>query len=214
MNPNASAREARIASTVAAVVRQALLDAGVGRVALLDDGSPEAGFAARILHSALGGEAVVRVTTEGADAKMPFPEAGGPPDTLQAEIRRFRARLLPDALVAAADNKTALLLDGPLPPEPLLPLGDLYASEVAALAGDWSASAEVRGLAEACGGIAALDAALRARIDGRAPDALRALPPGMAEAVERALHRGRSSRLFPRIVPKIGARTLGVDLFE
>jgi hypothetical protein len=208
-------REPRIAAVVGAVARQALADRGATRVALLDDGGPEAELAARLLASTLGVDAVARITV--ADAEMESvlhlaPEVSG--ERMAEEMRRMRARLAADALPAHPANKTALLLGGDLPPEPLLPLGDLWTSEVAALAGGWSAPEPVRRLAESAGGIDALDHALRGCLDTRDPAALDALPPDAARAVRRALAAGRPSRLHPRIVPKIGARTLGVDLYE
>ncbi|HEX8907495.1 MAG TPA: hypothetical protein VF771_21805 [Longimicrobiaceae bacterium] len=208
-------REARISAVVGAVARQALADRGAARIALLDDGGPEAELAARILAAALGAEAVIRVTL--ADGEMESvlhlaPEVS--PGRARDEMLRMKARLVENAIPAHPANKTALLLGGELPPEPLLPLGDLWASEVAALAGDWSAPEPVRRIAEQAGGIEALDDALRGWIDRRDASAPAALPAGVADAVTRALAAGRASRLHPRIVPKIGTRTLGVDLFE
>jgi hypothetical protein len=208
-------REPRIAAIVGAVARQALADRGATRIALLDDGGPEAELAARLLVSTLGGGAVARITV--ADAEMESvlhlaPEVSR--ERAAEEIRRLSARLAADAVSAHPANKTALLLGGELPPEPLLLLGDLWASEIAMLAGDWSAPEPVRRLADSAGGIDALDAALRGYVDSRDPAALDALPSEAAVAVRRALSAGRASRLNPRIVPKIGARTLGVDLFD
>jgi len=208
-------REPRIAVIVGAVARQALADRGAARIALLDDGGPEAELAARLLVSTLGDGVVARITV--ADAEMESvlhlaPELSR--ERAAEEMRRMRARLAADAVPAHPANKTALLLGGELPPEPLLPLGDLWAGEVAALAGDWSAPEPVRRIAESAGGIEALDAALRGYVDARDPAALGALPPAAADAVRRALAAGRASRLNPRIVPKIGPRTLGVDLFD
>lgn len=85
---------------------------------------------------------------------------------------------------------------------------------MAALAGSWSAPAEARRIAEAAGGIEALDAALARRFEGRDPRALDALPAEAAKLVESALKRGRASRFAPRVVPKLGTRTLCVDLYE
>jgi hypothetical protein len=209
------ARHARIAAIVGAVARQALRDRGAERVALLDDGGPEAEIAARILAEALGEGGVIRVIAGEAEVESVLhlsPGAGR--EALRHEIRRMKARLAPGALPAHPGNKTALLLNAALPPEPLLPLGDLWASEVAELAGGWSAPPEVTRIAEMAGGIGALDDALRAYVDGRDPRGLDGLPPGAAEAVRRALAAGRAGRTHPVIVPKIGARTLGADLFE
>ncbi|HEX2092233.1 MAG TPA: hypothetical protein VHG28_07510 [Longimicrobiaceae bacterium] len=208
-------REARIGEVVAAVARQALADWGVRRIALLDDASPEAALAGRFLER-LGPEVLVRVPTSGPGVEPLLHALGRLPEEARVgrEVAGLRARLEPDALPAAPDNKTALLLDGALPPEPFLPLGDLWASEVAELAGGWSAPAGVRALAEAAGGIDRLDAALRARVDRRDPTGLDGLPGGVAEEVRRRFALGRASRLAVRLVPKVGSRTLGLDLFE
>ncbi|HEX5727739.1 MAG TPA: hypothetical protein VFX98_19870, partial [Longimicrobiaceae bacterium] len=139
---------------------------------------------------------------------------GADPAVVRAEALRMKARLVPGAVAANPASKTVLLLGGELPPEPLLPLGDLYAGEVAELAGGWSAPEPVLRLAELAGGVAALDAALRGWADRRDPGALDALPPAAAEAVRAALARGRAARLHPRVVPKRGFRTLCVDRFE
>jgi hypothetical protein len=208
-------REARIAAIIGAVARQALHDRGAHRIALLDDGGPEADFAARVLADTLGAEAVVRVTATNAEVESVLhlaPEVSG--EALRHELRRLRARLVHDALAAHPGNKTALLLNANLPPEPLLPLGDLWASEAAELAGGWSAPGPVQRIADDAGGIGALDEALRAYVDRRDPRGLDRLPVGAAEAVRRALAAGRAARMHPAVVPKIGARTLGVDLFE
>jgi hypothetical protein len=209
------AREARIAELVGAVARQALADRGAARVALLDDGGPEAALAAKLLRATMDADSVVRVTVAEAQVESVLHLAPGlDRERMATELRRMLARTLPDAVAANPANKTALLLGGELPPEPFLPLGDLWAGDVAALCGAWSAPAEVLRIADAAGGIEALDGALRGLIDGRDASALDRLPPDAAELVRRALVRGRPSRLNPRVVPKLGGRTLGVDLFE
>jgi len=209
-------RTARIGEAVGAVARQALLDRGAHYVALLDDGSPEAALAARFLAAALGDDAVVRVSVEGAEVEplLHLLPSGVSHERLHDEARRMWARLLEGALAAHPANKTELLLGSGLPTEPLLPLGDLYASEVAGLCGGWSASAEVRALADAAGGVDALDSALRRWLDGRDPAGLNALPADAAEQVRHRFRAGRAARLAPRVVPKLGTRTLGVDLLE
>jgi hypothetical protein len=216
MSAPAEERLSRAAFVVGAVARQALADRGLRRVALLDDGSPEAGLAARILTAELGQDALVRVTVAEGEVEPVLHLLGPVTDARAAadELRRMRARLVPDALVANAATKTALLLGGELPPEPLLPLGDLWASEVAAMAGGWSAPAPVSRIAEMAGGIEALDAALRRWIDGRDPAGLDDLPSHVRDTIRRAFAAGRVSRTWPRTVPKLGYRTLGVDLHE
>jgi hypothetical protein len=207
--------ETRIAEVIGAVARQALADRGMTRIALLDDGGPEAALAARLLARTLGDGAIVRVTVDGAGVEPFLPHAGRVPAwRVEEEVRRLRARLMDGALAAHPASKTALLLRGELPPEPLLPLGDLWATDVAALAGGWSAPPEVAEVAEAAGGIGALDAALRGWIDGRDAAALEGLPREAAGRVRAMLAAGRASRRNPRIVPKLGGRTLCIDLME
>jgi hypothetical protein len=209
------ARERRIAEIVGAVARQALADFGHGRIALLDDGGPEAALAARLLEGTLGTDFIVRVTEDGGGVEPFLPHRGALPAWRVAEeVRRLRARLMDGTLAAHPASKTALLLRGELPPEPLLPLGDLWASDVVALTGGWSAPPEAAALAEAAGGIGALDAALRGVIDGRDASALDRLPREAAQGVRAQLAAGRASRRNPRIVPKLGGRTLCIDLME
>lgn len=210
-----TARADRVRALVGIVARRTLADWGAKRLALLDDGSPEADLAAEWLSDSLAADSVVRVSDPGVGVESLLQTEAGETGRERAWIEgiRLRARMLPDTLVAHPANKTALLLGGALPPEPFLPLGDLYASEVAELAGGWSAPPEVRALAERVGGVGRLDEALRNLLDERDPRGLRGLGPADATAVQDALSRGRPSRVGGRIVPKIGYRTLGVDLF-
>lgn len=208
-------REARLAELVSAVARQGLADGGVARVALADDGSPEAGLAARLLEG-LGPDALLRAGPDGPGMEplLHALRGIGAAERAVREAAGLLARLAPDALAAAPENKTVLLLCGALPPEPFLPLGDLYASEVAELCGGWSAPEDLRTLADSAGGIGRLDGALRAWLDRRDPSGLDRLPAGVAEEIRRRFARVRPSRFAVRLVPNVGYRTLGVDLFE
>lgn len=213
----AAAREARVAEMIGAVARQAMADRGLSRVVVVSDGGPETHLAERLLKRALGDGAVSLADVFSPPVAFELRgSAGLPPEAMRTETARFFARLSgAGALLAHPANKTALLLGGELPPEPLLPLGDLWASDVAELArGEWSAPEPVRQIVDAAGGIEALDAALRRWIDRRDPAGLDALPDAAADAVRRAFAAGRASRLHSRITPKLGPRTLGIDLFE
>jgi hypothetical protein len=207
--------ESRISEIVGTVARQALADRDATRIALLDDGGPEAALAARLLGRTLGAGSIVRVTVNGCGVEPFLPHPGAVPAwRVEEETRRLRARLMDGVLCAHPGNKTALLLGGELPPEPLLPLGDLWATDVAALAGAWSAPPDVAALAEAAGGIHALDGALRRRMDGHDGAALDGLPRGVADRVRALLAAGSASRRNPRVVPKLAGRTLCIDLME
>jgi hypothetical protein len=207
--------EGRIAEIVGAVARQALADFGRTRIALLDDGGPEAALAARLLARTLGEDAVVRVAADGAGVEPFLPLADGVPAwRIGEEVRRMRTRLMDGVLAAHPASKTTLLLRGELPPEPLLPLGDLWATDALALAGGGGLPPDVAEIAGAAGGIEALDAALRGWIDGRDASALDRLPAEAADRARARLAAGRPSRRNPRIVPKLGGRTLCIDLME
>ena len=116
-------------------------------------------------------------------------------------------------LSVSAANKTELLL-GQAEPAALIPLGDLYASEVAEYAGSYQLGPAGRSLAEAAGGLDRLDAALRKLLDERrAPHAAFQHIPALREPVLRRLQETRFQRTQLGIVPKLGARTSGIDLF-
>jgi hypothetical protein len=225
---SSSARSVRLREVVGAVARQALHDRSCSRIAVLDDGSPEADLAARWLAVELGEPHVLRVAVADAEVESVLHALGVEEGQMRQasgrtagrvrqpniEVCRLRARLDTGALLANASNKTALLLGGPLPPEPFFPLGDLYATEVGELAGGWSAPPMVEELAERCGGVERLDAALREYFDRRNPEGLQMLREDAARMFSSALGQGQASRVFGILVPKLGSRTLGVDLFE
>lgn len=116
-------------------------------------------------------------------------------------------------LAINAANKTELLL-GAAAPAAVFPLGDLYASEVAAMCGSFELSPAARELADAAGGIEPLDQALRKLLDERRdPAAAFQHIPALREPVLRRLQQTRFRRARSGIVPKLGARTIGIDLF-
>jgi hypothetical protein len=206
-------RRARIGEIVSAVARQMLEDRRAERLVLLDDGSPEADLAAALLTPLQ--DRLHRLVLDGPRVDSVLHAAGVPePDARsRREAHRMMARLVGGGIVCAPASKTDLLLDGELPPEAFLPLGDLWASEVEELGG-WRGSVAARELAEAAGGVGRLDDALRAMLDARDAGALSRLPPGVAERVRERLAVGAPSRVYPRLVPKLGSRTIGVDLLE
>lgn len=196
------AREARLAAVIGGVMQQALDDARAPALVLIDDGSPEAVLVERLLAPVLAD----RFGVLSADGATP------------AELLRAWARVAatrPGALVAVAANKTAALLGGALP-GPLLPLGDVWATQVAELAGGWSAPERVRALAHAAGGIEPLDRALQACVDRRQPaaDAFAGLPEGQRGTLLALWEDTRFARRRLGLVPKLGTRTIGTDLFD
>jgi len=190
---------------VTGVVRQALEDAGADGIVLADDGSAEADLLAGWFSRAFG-------------TRFHRVPGAGPDGAAKLQDARARAQQLAAAqslLPAAPINKTTLLLALLPVPETLLPLGDLYATEVRELAGDWRGAPIVYTLKGLCGGIEVLDEALRARFDERQPlpAVLSRLPEPARQPLAQALERGRFARNRVGIVPKIGSRTAGIDLF-
>lgn len=204
-------RAEAIRSIVGDVIAEAVRAADASGVILLDAWTPEGKLAHEWLVGALG---AARVWRGGAVASN---VQGADPDRRDAQLlgawQLARER---SGLIADPSNRTALLLGGALPRADLFPLGDLYASQIERLAGASTLSAEITALATRAGGLDALDAALSRVVDARltAAAALEGLEAGVAKDLMRFYERGRYYRLRPRLVPKLSARTLGVDLFD
>lgn len=180
---------ARVAAVIGLVLRQALRDSGRRRFALLRPETPEGELLAAMLSDALP-----RTRLDGVQPDSPADD---------------------DALLLDPGNKTALVFAPARFRAPLLPLGDLYAGQVRALQGGWSAPDEVVALARRAGGVDTLDGYLVARLDERRAPAVAAerLPAAARQPVETAYTEAAWWRRRAGLVPKIGPRTLGVDFF-
>ena len=203
-------RSAAVQSIVADVVHEAVRASGAAGVVILDDWTPEGELAYEWLVPVLGEEAVWR----GASVASNLHDTGV--DLVDAQLLgAWHAAREKDMLIVHPATKTALLLAGPLPRADLLPLGDLYASQLVQLAGGWSVPQALEEVV-ATAGIDAVDRALMRLVDDRMPAnaAFEGLDSHIADAVVRLYTQGRYFRLRPRLVPKLGARTLGVDLFD
>jgi len=183
--PTNEAVAQRIRLVVRAVVRQALRDARRERIGLLRADSSEG----RLLREWLDGLPVVLL-----DDPHDAPDDVLPTDPL---------------------NKTALLLAPHRAVAPLLPLGDLYASRVGTLTGDWTAPDEVRILAERAGGVERLDGFLQRVAEGReGPNAAAAALPEAARApILEAWDAGWWWLRRVGVVAKLEERTPGLDPF-
>jgi hypothetical protein len=187
--PTDSAEAAqRVRRVVTRVCAVALAETGAAGIAMLDPDSPEGSLLSEWLLAA-------------GIATHPLPTGSAGTS---------------DDLVAHPACKTSLLLSGRLPLCDLLPLGDLWASQIAALGGGWSATSRLQEIASGAGGMAALDRALQRLVEGRMPaaEALQDLPAETAREVQRLFESGRWSRRHNRLVPKLTGRTLGIDLFD
>lgn len=202
---------AAVRSIICDVIVEAVRSARAGGVVILDDWTPEGELVHDWLVEALGRP---RVWRAGALASNVH---GDGPDRSDAELPgAWRCAREQSALIAHPASKTALLLGGAPPRADLFPLGDVYASQVERLAGSCRLPDDVAQLARTAGGIGTIDAALVRLVDARSPaaDALSDLDAGIAGELLRLYERGRYFRLRPRLVPKLSARTLGIDLFD
>lgn len=204
-------RAAAIQSVVCDVVLEAVRSSEAGGIVVLDDWTAEGELAYEWLVSALGEGRIWRGAALASNVQ------GTHVDRSDAQmLGAWRHAREHSALLAHPASKTALLLGGAMPRVDVFPLGDLYASQVAELAGGCGIPADVEALARRAGGMDRLDAALARLVDARMPaaDAFGALDPELAREVLGLYARGRFSRLRPRLVPKLSARTLGIDLFD
>lgn len=117
-----------------------------------------------------------------------------------------------DLLLAGTANKTVLLLSSLRPIQPLLPLGDLYASEITDLAGACTRPACLRG--KSLDELRAVDRALEAYYGEGfgAEEAFGGLKPDLRAAVVAALVETRARWHPGMLIPKLGNATLGLDL--
>jgi hypothetical protein len=199
-DPDTFALARRIGDIVAGVVAASARDAQRTRLVVMDDDSTEAELLARCLDACEPPLPVERVRV-----------AGGSTEALRTEARRVAGG---DGLVLNPANKTVAVLWPEALAEPVLPLADLYAVQVERLTGCWSAPADARDLIERAGGIEAVDAFLAAHLDARRPlDAsLRHVPAAAAAELRDRLAAGWWWRRRLGVVPKLGPRTLGLDL--
>ena len=156
---------------------------------------------------------VVRQAIE--DAGVAGLACSGPRTDAVLLIERWCGRHLdgsPPALMVGTANKTQLLLSARLEPADLYPLGDLYASELIPWGG-YVPDPDLDDLVGKAGGIDRMDAALRRLLDERRPaDAAFADLPHIRDAVMTRLRKTRFRRAHNGLVPKVGARTIGIDL--
>ncbi|HUF49448.1 MAG TPA: hypothetical protein VMN60_01360 [Longimicrobiales bacterium] len=201
---------ARVEQVVRGVVAAAVRAAGADGVVVLEDWTAEGELLYEWLVRELGEARVWRVASLASNVQ-------GVPGTMEAQlVAAWRASREGRALLAHPVNRTALLLGGPPPRADLLPFGDVPASQLEALTGGWTASPEIEQVAAAAGGVQALDRALGRWIDERwtVENALADVDPAVARRIVELYERGRYYRLRPLVVPKLGARTIGIDLFD
>ena len=189
-----------VAAVVTGVVATAARDARCGTLVVLDRVPPETELLLRLLGA--GG------------CELPLERVPAADDDPDAAAAAARGRRGTDALPLDPVNKTIAVLWPELLAAPVLPLADLYATQVAALGGSWSAPAQAYEIIERAGGIQAVDRFLAAHLDERRSldeASLHLDARGRAPLRER-FEAGWWWRRRVGVVPKLGARTLGIDL--
>lgn len=145
--------------------------------------------------------------------EAPAPGDGGSTlDAAASGIAGWALAWNADFLLAGTANKTSILLSGTLPIQPLLPLGDLYASQVAELAGAATLPPCLRGSSPAQ--IRAVDEALEAYLEEgfEKDEVFGEFAPPLGERIQEALALSRRAWRFGPLIPKLGRGTLGLDL--
>lgn len=217
MTPAPLPREGRI---VAEVVRGVLRDRQATGVVLSVPDGPERRLLCRWLEDAgvpvavPGEEDVARLAA--ALSRVALADGATPPAAgISEEAHRAAGRTLArhmGFITASAMNRTALLLSGSdLPPEPLLPLGDLPASQVMEAMGGCTLPGPFSAMEAEPEAVAALDRFLRHR-DERLPGGAPSLPEPWAAGIRSRLLAGRWALGAPIVIPRLGARTPGDDL--
>ena len=109
-------------------------------------------------------------------------------------------------------NKTCLLLSWALPTQPVLPLGDVYASQVRHLVGSCTLPPCLRDAPP--GTLQDVDGALRAYLEEgfRQEEALGGLAEPLRREVLAGLARARKAWHPLPLIPKLSGATLGLDL--
>lgn len=203
-----SREETRVRRIVCGVVRAALRDTETEGVVVAAPPSGPSGLLAAWLE-AEGVPAAPAGEVEAVAAELGV-SVGDEPETVRAAARVLarRRNLLPLHPI----HKTALLLGGAPPPEPLLPLADLYASALARWCEPVPRPEVLRDRDD--GALESVDRALERYLEKRMSweRATEALDDELRSSVENALARGRWYRLWSPVTPKLGPRTPGIDL--
>lgn len=192
---------AAVAVVVRGVVEAAVRDAGAAGLVL----AAPAGAERALLERWLPGAHVPSV--ERAAPLVDAAGAGGEGEAWRAAARLAAAE--DGLLTAGIENKTLLLVGRARPGLDLLPLGDLWATQVRAMAGEAALPALLEGRGE--GEVEAIEATLAAWLEEGHRLTLHALSPDLAGALERSL-RGAHPYGRPAVVPKLGRWTAGIDL--
>ncbi|MGH7475883.1 MAG: hypothetical protein ACRELD_06320 [Longimicrobiales bacterium] len=225
MNGTSANAQPDAAAVVAGVLARAIADRAATVIVLLEHDTPEGALLRAWIETQLGAGHCIIVSASDSlasavarDARGLAPSGEPAASFERAECTRALGRVVARRLrgiVAHPINKTALLLGDDFPPEPLLPLGDLYASQVQELADGCTLPPRVRDLAERAGGLRRLDSTLYALLDRRVDAALACvgLPPAVRTDILRMLDGGRAARRHLGLIPKLGRATPGIDLW-
>lgn len=131
------------------------------------------------------------------------------------EAYRMAARALAgrsDLLLLGTATKTAILLSPGLPPEPILPVGDLFATDVLEIQGECSVPPCLEDASESV--LRTVDKALQRYLEGDMAigDAFSQVDQPLRSVLEDTLQRVRRWWILRPLVPQFRSCTLGIDL--
>jgi hypothetical protein len=212
-----SVREDRVRTLVLGVLDGILKKSGAPGV-VISGGGPERSLLLEWLalkgipvfhpsHEAVSLAQEVLLSTSGLESPPVAPWQDG--SLVLASLALARQENL---LLLGTTTKTFLLLSPPLPLEPVLPLGDLYASDVLEMRGECSIPPILEGIDARV--LRAVDQGLQEFLEGNLPirEALPHLPPDLRQTLREGLTMTRRAWTPRTLVPQLRSITLGIDL--
>ena len=202
---------------VVRVLKEAVRRSGSGGVVIAGQG-PEADLLSRWVSQAgipsrSPSPKAVALARELLGATSPSREDPAPPGRADptALASLALARQVGFLLLGTA-TKTTLLLSPDLPLEPVLPLGDLFATDVLAIQGRCTVPRPLEDAHEEM--LRAVDTGLQEFLEEgtRPAEALPAVVDPLRSILVEALQKSRSSRISHYLVPMLRGPTPGIDL--
>ena len=212
----------RLYTIITGVIREALRYSGRSAVMVVGGGPEEALLERWLADAHIPFQVPPRKVTEQmlpilenlgtGNGNLPGSSIG--PALLQraSELAGQAVASVQDLLLLGTENKTGLLLAFPTTVQPILPLGDLYASQILELSGGCTLPHPLRGISTE--ELSAVDSALRAYFeDGLHPEmAFGKLEPDRSQQIRNMLEESRKKWHPLPLIPKLGDATLGTDL--
>ena len=208
-------REERVRGLVLSVLEEALRRTGAGG-AVVAGGGPEGTLLERWLsHGGISSFSPSPEAVALAQEVLLATDAGSGPGNGGMGPRALASMALArrqDLLLLGTATRTLILLSRTLPPEPILPLGDIFASEVLDIQGECTVPPILGGAGAEV--VRTVDQGLQEWVtEAIAPEcAFSAVDPALRPILVDALREAKRRWVFPYLVPPLRSPTLGIDL--